>query len=73
MFSQKTGQNMIPWSGTNDGVWRNSGHVVRFHFSDPDYRRGFLAEADRLLRGLWRAVSQSDEIAAVPASHRRRL
>lgn len=60
-FSQKTGNNRIPWGGTKDKDWRRDDSCVTFHFTTTDYRAGFLAEAKRLLPNkLWSIVSQSD-------------
>lgn len=66
-YSRQTGNNNIPWGGTDDRRWENSAHVVTFHFSSPDYRKNFLSECSRLLpRGLWKDVSSSDEDPATP-------
>jgi hypothetical protein len=48
-FSQKSGNNRIPWGGTKDSDWKRDNHQVVFHFSCPDYRNGFKAEVRRLL------------------------
>lgn len=37
-YSQKTGNNNIPWGRTKDLDWEKKGHEVTFHFSDPRYR-----------------------------------
>ena len=66
-YSQKTGNNNIPWGGTNDRQWEKRAHSATFFFSSPDYREGFLSEATRLLpHGLWQVVSSSDETPATP-------
>ena len=60
-FSQKSGNNRIPWGGTKDTDWKRDGHSVTFRFTTPEYRAGFLAEAKRLLpAALWSVVAQSD-------------
>ncbi len=63
-FSQKTGNNQIPWGGTTDDAWRSSEHRVRFHFDDPKYRDDFRFEGNRLLGGMWLEVDYSDSIPA---------
>ena len=66
-FSQKSGNNQIPWGGTKDKAWATGGHRVRFHFSDPRYREYFRAEATRLLPiGSWAEVDSSDDDPATP-------
>jgi hypothetical protein len=66
-FSQKTGNNQIPWGGTKDRDWRRYNHQITFRFSIPQYRDGFVAEARRLLpESLWTAVDQSDADPATP-------
>jgi hypothetical protein len=37
-FSQKTGNNQIPWGGTKDRDWRRDGRRVTFRFSAAQYR-----------------------------------
>lgn len=67
-YSQKTGNNNIPWGRTKDRDWEKKGHEVTFHFSDPRYRDGFGLEATRLLpKSLWKAVSTNDNDPARPA------
>lgn len=67
-FSQKTGNNNIPWGGTKDRDWERNGHEVTFHFSSPEYREGFVSEVGRLLPWhLWREIDRSDNNPAVPA------
>lgn len=67
-FSQKTGNNNIPWGGTKDKDWMTDGHKVTFHFSDPGYREGFVSELNRLLpQQLWFEVGRSDNDPAQPA------
>ncbi len=48
-FSQKTGNNNIPWGGTKDKDWRQNDNRVTFYFSSPEYRDGFTCEINRLL------------------------
>src|SRR6056297_3389337 len=68
-FSQKTGNNRIPWGGTKDADWRRDGKTVTFRFTSAAYREGFLAEAARLLpSGLWSVVSSTDDDPAKPQS-----
>lgn len=67
-YSQKTGNNNIPWGGTKDSDWKSSGHEVTFHFSDQAYRFGFVSELKRLLpTSLWREVRTADNDPAKPA------
>ncbi len=66
-FSQKTGNNRIPWGGTKDEDWKRGGSCVTFRFTTADYRAGFLAEAARLLpKELWSVVRQNDNDPAKP-------
>jgi hypothetical protein len=66
-FSQKTGNNQIPWGGTKDSAWKRDGHKVTFRFSTPQYREGFLAELKRLLpRALWSVAATNDNDPAKP-------
>ena len=66
-FSQKDGNNRIPWGGTKDHDWKRDGHRVTFRFTLPQFREGFLEEARRLLpAGLWNIVGQSDDDPARP-------
>ena len=66
-FSQKTGNNNIPWGGTKDTDWKRDGHQVTFHFSSREYREGFVSEVQRLLPGsLWTEIRRSDNNPAVP-------
>jgi hypothetical protein len=68
-FSQKSGNNRIPWGGTKDPDWKREGHSVTFRFTTPEYRASFLAEAKRLLpEGLWSVAKQSDNDPATPQS-----
>lgn len=66
-FSQKTGNNRIPWGGTKDSEWRQAGHKVTFRFTSPAYRDGFLSEARRLLPSdLWAVAATRDDDPAQP-------
>ncbi|SRR5713101_7632972 len=66
-FSQKTGNNQIPWGGTTDDAWRGAQHNVTFRFDSPEYRSDFLNEATRLLdTSRWTTVSASDTDPATP-------
>lgn len=67
-YSQKAGNNNIPWGGTKDKDWEKDRHEVTFHFSDPAYREGFVSELRRLLsHELWREVRRNDNHPAKPA------
>ena len=71
-FSQKTGNNNIPWGGTKDKDWKRFGHQVTFYFSEPAYREGFVSEIGRLLpHHLWNQVRRNDNIPAAPPMDRR--
>jgi hypothetical protein len=48
-YSQKTGNNRIPWGGTKDSDWENDNHHVNFRFTCTEYREGFKSEVRRLL------------------------
>ncbi len=66
-FSQKTGNNQIPWGGTKDDDWKRAGHQVTFRFSTVQYRDGFLAELKRLLpSALWKVTATNDADPARP-------
>jgi hypothetical protein len=66
-FSQKSGNNRIPWGGTKDVDWERDGHKVTFRFTSPEYREGFLLEAKRLLPSdLWSEVGRRDDDPAKP-------
>ena len=66
-FSQRTGNNNIPYAGTKDKDWKRDDKKVTFHFSNPDYRDGFVFEINRLLPpDLWKEISKSDNNPAVP-------
>ncbi len=66
-FSQKTGNNNIPWGGTKDQDWRRDHHTATFHFSSVEYRDGFVAELNRLLlNGFWSILTMSDNDPARP-------
>ena len=66
-YSQRTGNNNIPWGGTKDKDWERDRHHVTFRFSTREYRDGFVAEVERLLpKGLWREVVRRDDDPAHP-------
>jgi hypothetical protein len=66
-YSQKTGNNRIPWGGTKDQDWQRDKHQVTFRFSSPTYRDGFLIEIRRLLpENLWTVSQTSDSDPALP-------
>ncbi len=49
-FSQKTENNRIPWRGTKDKDWQRDGKKVTFRFNKRDYRDGFIAVIEQVLR-----------------------
>jgi hypothetical protein len=66
-FSQKTGNNNIPWGGTKDHDWKRDCHTVTFRFSTVEYRDGFVDELNRLLpNSLWNVQATSDNDPAIP-------
>jgi hypothetical protein len=66
-YSQKSGNNRIPFGGTKDDDWKRAKHRMTFRFDAPNYRSGFLEEAKRLLpASLWAVVAQSDNDPATP-------
>ena len=66
-YSQKSGNNRIPWGDTKDQDWLRDGFMVTFRFTTPEYRAGFLAEVQRLLpNALWSVVRQNDNDPASP-------
>ena len=48
-YSQKSGNNRIPWGGTKDKDWKRDNHQVTFRFSSPEYRKYFVNEIKRIL------------------------
>lgn len=66
-YSQRTGNNQIPWGGTKDKDWETDQHCLTFHFSSFKYRDLFEREAMRLFPpGLWKKVGQCDNDPATP-------
>lgn len=66
-FSQKTGNNNIPWGGTKDVDWKRDSNKVTFRFSKSEYRTGFISEINRLLpNNLWEIVESKDDNPAKP-------
>ena len=66
-FSQKVGNNNIPWGGTKDDDWIRDGNTVTFFFSSPSFRDGFVGEINRLLpQNLWSIVGTDDLRSAAP-------
>src|SRR5665213_2761318 len=60
-FSEKTGNNQIPWGGTKETDWQRADHPVTLRFSSEKYRQGFLTEMERLLpKHLWRIAATSN-------------
>lgn len=66
-YSQKTGNNRIPWGGTKDSDWKRSQKEVTFRFTEEKYRIVFLDETKRLLpNDLFKIVSQDNNNPAKP-------
>jgi len=66
-YSQKTGNNRIPWGATKDADWRRDHYRVTFRFSTTEYRQAFLLEANRLLpEATWEVVGTRDDDPASP-------
>jgi hypothetical protein len=66
-YSQKEGNNRIPWGNTKDTDWKRDNNCATFRFTRPEYRDGFLDEINRLLpRGLCKEVRRSDSDPAKP-------
>jgi len=66
-FSQKTGNNLIPWGGTKDSDWKTAQRQVTFYFSSIAYRDGFLSEVARVLPPhLLKVLGTQDDKAATP-------
>jgi len=66
-YSQRTGNNQIPWGGTKDKDWERDHHQVTFHFSSAEYRDLFVREALRLFQpDLWRELARRDNDPAKP-------
>lgn len=60
-YSQRTGNNQIPWGGTKDHEWASSNNKVTFHFSTPAYRDLMVKQVERLLpTSLWDIVGKSE-------------
>lgn len=60
-YAQAEGRKMISWSGTKRKDWLKNGFCVKFHFSSPQFRDRFCAEAEKLLpRDLWAEKGRSD-------------
>ena len=66
-YSQKIGNNRIPWGNTKDSDWKRDGKNVTFRFTSPEYRDGFITEVKRLLPAhLWTETKRSDQDPARP-------
>jgi hypothetical protein len=66
-YCQRTGNNNIPWGGTNDNAWKVSNNCVTFRFSSPEYRSGFIKLVEHLLPGhLYNIVKHNDDDPAKP-------
>jgi hypothetical protein len=48
-YSQKTGNNRIPWGNTKDLDWKNNNNYVTFRFSNPSYRDFFVRNKSSLI------------------------
>jgi hypothetical protein len=67
--AQRTGNARIPWGGTKRSDWERAGHHVTFHFSEPEYRVGFIRDAKRLLpEQIFTVVRERDDHPATPQS-----
>ena len=68
-YSQRSGNNRIPWGGTKDSDWERDGRRVTFRFTSEEYRCGFLAQIERLLpSNLLKIIDTSDDDSATPQS-----
>ncbi len=66
-YSQRTGNNQIPWGGPKHEEGEKEQHRLTFHFSSTAYREIFVSEATRLFpSGLWKEVDRSDNDPAIP-------
>lgn len=66
-YSQKVGNNQIPWGGTKNKDWKRDHRHVTFRFSAPEYRNCFLSEVERLLpKASWKLIGTSDDDPASP-------
>ena len=66
-YSQRTGNNQIPWGGTKDSDWEQNHHLLSFYFSTTEYRDLFISELSRLLpKYFWKEVGRSDNDPATP-------
>jgi hypothetical protein len=66
-YSQRTGNNNIPWGGTKDKDWKRDRHEVTFRFSSPVYRESFVAELRRVLpQSVWNEIGRSDDDPSKP-------
>lgn len=66
-YSQKTGNTRIPWGGTTRKDWEANNKIIKFRFSDLDYRKAFIAEATRILPHVsWEKIREDDNDPAEP-------
>lgn len=66
-YSQRTGNNRIPWGGTKESDWKRDDHKVTFQFTEPEYRDTFVDEVTRLLPDdLWDEAERSDNNPPTP-------
>ena len=66
-YSQKSGNNRIPWGGTKDPDWKCAGNSVTFRFTTTGFRSRFVAECHRLLPpALWSVVRENNNDPARP-------
>ena len=49
-YSQRTGNNQIPWGGTKDANWRDAGKRVTLRFTSHHYRDFFVKQIERAAR-----------------------
>lgn len=65
-YSQKNGNNQIPWGDTKDSDWRKNDNCVTFRFSNPSFREDFISEIKRILPiTLWNGIKMSDDDPAM--------
>lgn len=68
-FSQKNGNNRIPWGGTKDTDWKQDNQQVTFRFTSNYYREGFKSEVLRLLpKGSCSFIKENDNDPAQKVS-----
>jgi len=66
-YSQKSGNTRIAWTGTTKEKWLRENHMVKFHFSQQEYRQNFINEANRILPDKsWQVIKIDDTDPASP-------